>query len=103
MRPTDEWATSGDKSSDLRTPVDRQLEELLLRAGPSTDPHAGLPLDLVNWCDLFVEHEVSVAEEIARRKVPRAELLPVVVHSDFTTSPRPSVIGSRPPASVQRK
>ncbi|GAA3958320.1 hypothetical protein [Gordonia caeni] len=83
MRPTDEWATSGDKSSDLRTPVDRQLEELLLRAGPSTHAHAGLPLDLVNWGDLFVQHEVSVAEEIARRKVPRAELLPAVVHSDF--------------------
>ncbi|CCH74696.1 hypothetical protein BN11_4710002 [Nostocoides australiense Ben110] len=43
----------------------------------------GLPLDLVSWGDLFVQHEVSVAEEIARRKVPRAELLNAVVHSDF--------------------
>lgn len=84
MRPTDERAASEDKSSDLRTPIDRQLEELLLRAGPGTHARVGLPLDLVNWGDLFVQHEVSVAEEVARRKVPRAELLPAVVHSDFS-------------------
>lgn len=83
MRRTDQRAASEDKSSDLRTPIDRPLEELLLRAGPSTHARAGLPLDLVRWGDLFVRHEVSVAEEIARRKVPRAELLPAVVHSDF--------------------
>lgn len=83
MRPTDQRAASEDKTSDLRTLIDRPLEELLLRAGPSTHARAGLPLDLVNWGDLFVQHEVSVAEEIARRKVPRAELLPAVVHSDF--------------------
>lgn len=83
MRRTDQRAASEDKSSDLRTPIDRPLEELLLRAGPSTHARAGLPLDLVRWGELFVRHEVSVAEEIARRKVPRAELLPAVVHSDF--------------------
>ena len=82
-RPTDERAASEEKTSDVRTPIDRQLEELLLRAGPSTHARAGLPLDLINWGDLFVQHEVSVAEEIAGRKVPRAELLPAVVHSDF--------------------
>ncbi|HYO86695.1 MAG TPA: hypothetical protein VES01_09615 [Dermatophilaceae bacterium] len=83
LRPADQRPASEDKSSDLRTPIDRQLEELLLRAGPKTHARAGLPLDLVNWGDLFVQHEVGVAEEIARRKVPRAELLPAVVHSDF--------------------
>ncbi|USQ74857.1 hypothetical protein NF557_09265 [Ornithinimicrobium cryptoxanthini] len=83
LRPTDQRPASEDKSSDLRTPIDHQLEELLLRAGPRTHARAGLRLDLVNWGDLFVQHEVSVAEEIARRKVPRAELLPSVVHSDF--------------------
>lgn len=83
MRRTDQRSASEDKSSDLRTPIDRPLEELLLRAGPSSHARAGLPLDLVRWGDLFVRREVSVAEEIARRKVPRAELLPAVVHSDF--------------------
>jgi len=83
MRRTDQRAASEDKSSDLRAPIDRPLEELLLRAGPSTHARAGLPLDLVNWGDLFVRHEVGVAEDIARRKVSHAELLPAVVHSDL--------------------
>lgn len=82
-RPTDERAASEDKTSDIRAPIDRQLEELLLRAGPSTRARVGLPLDLINWGDLFVQHEASVAEDIARRKIPRAELLPAVIHSDF--------------------
>lgn len=83
MRPTGQRSATDDKSSDLRTPIDHQLEELLLRAGPNTHARAGLPLDLINWGDLFVQHELSVAEEIAGRKVPRTELLPAVVHSDF--------------------
>lgn len=83
MRRTDQRTASEDKSSDLRTPIDRPLEELLLRAGPSTHARTSLPLDLVNGGDLFVRHEVSVAEDIARRKMPRAELLPAVVHSDL--------------------
>lgn len=82
-RPTDERAASEDKTSDIRAPIDRQFEELLLRAGPSTHARVGLPLDLINWGDLFVQHEASVAEDIARRKIPRAELLPAVIHSDF--------------------
>ncbi len=82
-KPTNGRVASEDKSSDLRTPIDRQREELLLRAGPSTHARVGLPLDLVSWGDLFVQHEASVAKGIARRKVPRAELLPAVVHSDF--------------------
>lgn len=82
-RPTDERAVSEDKTSDIRAPIHRQFEELLLRAGPSTHARVGLPLDLINWGDLFVQHEASVAEDIARRKIPRAELLPAVIHSDF--------------------
>lgn len=40
MRRTDQRTASEDKSSDLRTPIDRPLEELLLRAGPNTHARA---------------------------------------------------------------
>lgn len=83
IRPTGQRPVPTNKSGDLRSPIDQQLEEALLRAGPDTHARTGLPLDLVNWGDLFVQHEISVAEAIAQRGVPRAYLPSAVIHSDL--------------------
>lgn len=83
MGPTEQRPVSPEKSGDLRSPIDYQLEEALLRAGPDTHARTGLPLDLVNWGDVFVRHEVSVAEVIAQRGVARTDLPAAVVHSDL--------------------
>lgn len=82
-RPANEQPPSSDPSSDLRTPIDRALEEVLLRAGPDTHARAGLPLNLVDWGDLYAQHEVKVATDIAARSVPRDQLLAAVTHADF--------------------
>ncbi|WGJ88187.1 hypothetical protein [Gordonia sp. SMJS1] len=74
---------STDKSSDLRKPIDRLLEEALLRAGPDTHARVGQPLNADEWGKKFVQHEVTVAQAIAGRGVEREDLPAAVVHSDY--------------------
>jgi hypothetical protein len=70
-------------SSDLRVPVDRALEEALLRAGPKEHAYSGAPLNFVDWGGLYAAQEVKAAKEIAGRKVRREDLLTAVVHTDY--------------------
>jgi hypothetical protein len=84
MRPTDQRLLVGQAGSDLRTPIDRELEEALLRAGPKDHARASLPIDLVDWGNLYAQHEVKVANDIASRNVGREDLLAAVVHADYS-------------------
>jgi hypothetical protein len=73
---------SGESSSDLRAPIDRGLEEVLLRAGPKDHARAGVPMDFINWGDLYADQEVKAAQDIAGRNIRREDLLAAVVHTD---------------------
>ena len=83
VRSTGEWAPSGDSTSDLRAPIDRELEEALLRAGPEDHARAGLPIDLVDWGSLYARQEVKIARDITSRNIAREDLLAAVVHADY--------------------
>lgn len=76
-------AARTSSSSDLRVPVDRALEEALLRAGPEDHARASSPINIIDWGDLYAQQEVKVAQDIAARNVRREDLLAAVVHSDY--------------------
>ena len=76
-------AATTSSSSDLRVPVDRALEEALLRAGPKEHARSGAPIDIINWGDLYAQQEVRAAQDIAHRKVRREDLLAAVVQTDY--------------------
>ena len=83
VRPARQQPPSVDRSSDLRVSVDRELERKLLGAGPQAHSRAGLPLDVYNFGDRFVQHEVQVANDIASLKVRGKDLRAAVVAADF--------------------
>lgn len=81
MRPAQERPPSEDKSSDLRLPIDRELEETLLRAGPADHAHDGLPLD--RFAENYVQHEVKIAHDLAALNAKGQLLEEAVVAADF--------------------
>lgn len=83
VRSDEASARSGHSTIDLRAPIDRELEEALLRAGPEDHASAGLPIDLVDWGDLYAQQEVKIARDIASRDIARKDLLAAVVHADY--------------------
>jgi hypothetical protein len=90
-RPADQRPPSQDKGSDFRAPIDRQLEEVLLRAGPKDHARNGLPLDAVPFGDMFVQHEVTIAQAIAAKSVKGAKLRRAVVETDLTHDIGPAI------------
>lgn len=82
-RPGSMQPPSAESSSDLRAPIDRDLEEALLRAGPKDHARAGVSMDIINWGDLYARQEVKAAQDIAARNVRREDLLAAVVHTDY--------------------
>ena len=90
-RPAEQRPPSQDKSSDLRASIDRQLEEILLRAGPNDHARSGVPLDAVPFGDMFVQHEVTIAKEIAAKRIKGAKLRRAVIETDLSHDIGPTI------------